>query len=452
MKPFRQFTTESIIDIPRKHYSKTIFDKFNTDEPVLKSSVIKFIEYGMREFESVAPIKTHYLIGSMLTKQYRKDADLDINLWFDVPAKDRSVATVKLRRMVAKMNGREIPGTEHPVNYYVITDKATFNQANEMADNVYDITSNKFIKRSPEKGFDVTDYMSDFKKRVEKIDILKGELHRDLVDFEELKELDQDDIDNLQGEVKKKLAELEKDMKVLINIGHDVWNERQGEFKKDVSPERIRKYGARNRLPKNVIYKMLEKYYYVKLTHDLEDILGDDKKLSDAEAMKMMKNKGHESSKPITDSYEFKDSPVHGLGVFATRDIKEGEQISLYYLNLFEDIPSYQRTDFCRFSNHSHINENVALVENDDNFYAHAINNISEGEELFIDYFCVLENIMSKIGNGGQIIDEVLRWTKGYEHIEIEEDNSSWSTLLNLFIEQGDCPKLIRWSSRISKT
>ncbi len=184
-----------------------------------------------------------------------------------------------------------------------------------LADNVYDITSNKFIKRSPEKGFDVTDYMSDFKKRVEKIDILKGELHRDLVDFEELKELDQDDINNLQGEVKKKLAELEKDMKVLINIGHDVWNERQGEFKKDVSPERNHKYGARNRLPKNVIYKMLEKYYYVKLTHDLEDILGDDKKLSDAEAMKMMKNKGHESSKPITDSYEFKDSPVHGLGL-----------------------------------------------------------------------------------------------------------------------------------------
>ena len=289
MKSFKQHIKESIIDIPRKHYSKTIFDKFNTDEPVLKSSVIKCIEYGMKEFESVAPIKAHYLIGSMLTKQYRKDADLDINIWFDVPSKDRTTATVKLRTLVKKLNGKEIPGTKHPVNYYAILDKATFDQANEMADNVYDITSNKFIKKSPEQGFDVTDYMSDFKNRVEKIDILKGELNRDLVDFEELKELDQDDIDNLSGAVKKKLVELEKDMKVLINIGHDVWNERQGEFKKDVSPERIRKYGARNRLPKNVIYKMLEKYYYVKLMHDLEDILGDDKKLSDAEAMKMMK-------------------------------------------------------------------------------------------------------------------------------------------------------------------
>ena len=159
-----------------------------------------------------------------------------------------------------------------------------------------------------------------------------------------------------------------------------------------------------------------------------------------------MKEKGYKSRKPVNDSYEFKDSPIHGLGCFATEDIKAGEEISLYYLNLLEDVPSYQRTDFCRWTNHSHINENISLIENNGNFTAHALKEIKEGDELFIDYFYVLETIINKIGNNGQVIDEVMRWTDGYEHIEIEEDNGDWGTLLNFFIEQGDCPDFIHES------
>ena len=290
MKSFIQYLRESIIDIPRKHYSKTIFDKFNTNDPVLKPSVVSFIENGMKVFEKFAPIKKHCLIGSMLTKQYRKDADLDVNLFFDMPPKNREAITTEMRRLVSKVNGKTIPGTAHPVNYYVITDKQTYDRANEMADNVYDIANASFIKRSPEQEFSVDEYMNHFKQKVEKMDILKGELDRDMVDYKELDELDKDDIDNLNGMVKKKLAELERDMKVLISMGHGIWKERQGEFKREMTPKEIVKFGTHNGLPKNVIYKMLEKYHYVKLWHDLEDILGDDEKLSGAEADKLLKD------------------------------------------------------------------------------------------------------------------------------------------------------------------
>jgi len=290
MKSFIQYLRESIIDIPRKHYSKTIFDKFNTSDPVLKPSVVSFIENGMKVFEKFAPIKKHCLIGSMLTKQYRKDADLDVNLFFDMPPKNREAITTEMRRLVSKVNGKTIPGTAHPVNYYVITDKQTYDRANEMADNVYDIANASFIKRSPEQEFSVDEYMNHFKQKVEKMDILKGELDRDMVDYKELDELDKDDIDNLNGMVKKKLAELERDMKVLISMGHGIWKERQGEFKREMTPKEIVKFGTHNGLPKNVIYKMLEKYHYVKLWHDLEDILGDDEKLSGAEADKLLKD------------------------------------------------------------------------------------------------------------------------------------------------------------------
>jgi len=157
-----------------------------------------------------------------------------------------------------------------------------------------------------------------------------------------------------------------------------------------------------------------------------------------------MKEKGYKSRKPVTDSYEFKDSSTHGLGSFATRDIKEGEEISLYYLNLFEDIPSYQRTDFCRLTNHSHINENVSLLKNDENFYAHATKNIKEGEELFIDYFSVFENILPELGENGKVINEVLLWTEGYGNLNFgEEPFIDLRYELKYFVEQGDCPNFV---------
>ena len=41
------------------------------------------------------------------------------------------------------------------------------------------------------------------------------------------------------------------------------------------TPEEIKAFGRKNALPKNVIYKMLEKYHYLRLYHQLKDILED---------------------------------------------------------------------------------------------------------------------------------------------------------------------------------
>ena len=51
-----------------------------------------------------------------------------------------------------------------------------------------------------------------------------------------------------------------------------------------MSPEEIRKYGIKNRLPKAVIYKMLEKYHYITFYKYCKKILEDgvtDKEIDD---------------------------------------------------------------------------------------------------------------------------------------------------------------------------
>ena len=64
-----------------------------------------------------------------------------------------------------------------------------------------------------------------------------------------------------------------------------------------MSPEEIRKFGIKNRLPKNVIYKMLEKYHYIKFYKYCKKILDDgvvsDKEIDDLEINEQEENLLH---------------------------------------------------------------------------------------------------------------------------------------------------------------
>ena len=284
----KQELLESIIDLPRKDYSRTVFDNYNTEKPILKPMVKKMIEDQIRDFNRVAPVIKYRLIGSILTKRYRKDADLDINVLFDVADEDKEAMSEKLREIVREVNGKNIPGTVHPINYFVIVDRSVYDKANKMADDVFDIVHDRFEKRTQSKPFDIEDYMKEFRARVEKIDIAKGEFKRDLVDYKELVELDDDDIENLRDRIEGKVKELEDDINTLIDMKDNALDKRKSGFEGEMTPENIKKYGVRNRLPNNVVYKMLEKYYYFEFINKLKEIIGDDRKLSDKEADSLM--------------------------------------------------------------------------------------------------------------------------------------------------------------------
>ena len=287
MKTFRTFR-ESIIDIPRSTYAPGVFDEADTKNPKIKSSVKAMIDKQVEDFEKEYPVIKIGLIGSILTKRYRNDADLDINVLFDVPKDKQEEERLRLSKQFLSsknpdnIQGKLIPGTKHPVNYYLITDQETYDDQNKKADAVFDITNNKFIKRPDDFTFDMNVYLKDFERKVQEIDVIKGELKRDIIDYDELSELKPDDIQGLQDKVNGKLKEIEKDLQDIINIGDTVDVERRAAFDTDMTPDQIRTYGIKNRLPKNVIYKMLEKYHYLTFFKRCKKIL-DDGKVSDAE-------------------------------------------------------------------------------------------------------------------------------------------------------------------------
>ena len=279
---------ESIIDIPRRTYAPGVFNNSESEDPTLKPSVKKMIYDQIEDFEKEYPVLKVSLIGSILTHRYRNDADLDINVLFDVPEEKQEAERERLSKkfLSAKnpdnIQGKLIPGTKHPINYYIITDKETYDSQNKKADAVYDIEGNKFIKRPEDFEFNVDDYIDQFNKKVQELDVIKGELKRDLIDYAELKELKPNDILNLQDKIKDKLEEIEDSIEQITKIGDGVDADRRAAFDRDMSPDEIQKFGIKNRLPKNVIYKMLEKYHYVLFYKKCKKIL-DDGKVTDDE-------------------------------------------------------------------------------------------------------------------------------------------------------------------------
>ena len=280
---------ESIVDEPRKTYAKNVFDRANTENPRLKKGVRDAILRGISKFEDIAPVVRYRLIGGILTKQYNEDSDMDVNVLFDVPEGSRKDVHEKLRARAAKLNGKSAPGTNHPINYYVLVSDEEYDLANQMADNVYDLEKDEFEKKATIRPIDLDDYMSEFNSKVSKIDILTGELRRDVIDYAGLKRLNRKEVSNLGSKVKSKLDEIENDIQALISSHKEIRSERMGAFMQKLSPEKLRKYGSQNALPKNVIYKLMEKYYYLQFFVQLEKIIGKDNKLSPAEAQKVVK-------------------------------------------------------------------------------------------------------------------------------------------------------------------
>ena len=76
---------EAVIDIPRQTYAPGVFDDADTKNPKLKPEIIGMIMKQFTEFKEEYPVIKYSLIGSILTKRYRNDADLDINVLFDIP-------------------------------------------------------------------------------------------------------------------------------------------------------------------------------------------------------------------------------------------------------------------------------------------------------------------------------------------------------------------------------
>ena len=68
------------------------------------------------------------------------------------------------------------------------------------------------------------------------------ELVRDIIDYKELRDLSNDDVDNSQSMIRNKLDEIEDSIQSIIDTVYQVLSDRQDAFQSDMSPDEIREF------------------------------------------------------------------------------------------------------------------------------------------------------------------------------------------------------------------
>ena len=263
------YLSESVLDIPRDGLDPDVFQFPEQGAPIINARIKQQILDGVSQIHLILPVQDYFVIGSILTTNYNEHSDIDVTCEVDV-----AVGPIGLENIVALLkviNGKLGIGTRHPINFFIV--QGEFDQAKTEA--IYDIANDRWIKEAENTSFNVRRFMSKFRTKLNGIDIATAELRRDLIDYEELKDLDKTDIGNIEFEVKKALTNIEVDVANIVKMYDNAKILRTKAFEKSMTPMEIRKFGKKNNLPDNIIYKLMERYFYKDLVLKLKPLLDD---------------------------------------------------------------------------------------------------------------------------------------------------------------------------------
>ncbi|MDR0675436.1 MAG: hypothetical protein LBF97_00140 [Elusimicrobiota bacterium] len=161
-------------------------------------------------------VKSMHLIGSSAGAHYLNTSDMDVSIETSIP-----IETIK---KIWKLlpNGNKLPGTEHPINYYLTPDQKDIKETTA----AYNILDDKWAKEEKDDEVFPIDYayevarffISGFNARINEYEIDSKEL-------EYLKEIKPKDIGKNEEEINilinQKQREILSDLDS-INIGHQI--------------------------------------------------------------------------------------------------------------------------------------------------------------------------------------------------------------------------------------
>lgn len=268
---FKNYIQESVIDIPRNTLDPTVFSFPENELPILQTAIKEQIVRDINRLNNVFPIKKFYIIGSILTKRYTDKSDIDINVEIESMGDDKDmISTDTILKTLKDFNGKLATGTTYPINYYI----TRYEYDLDKTDAAYDVMTDKWLKiPENEDDHDLTEYMEQFQEAVSKMDILTGELRRNILDIDYYKKIPTNKVEKLKSLIESKLKDIEDDIVNLSNSKKELSDLRKFAFTKDIPFKEIRKYISRNWLPENVVYKLFSKYQYNNFVKRLEDFL-----------------------------------------------------------------------------------------------------------------------------------------------------------------------------------
>lgn len=283
---------ESSIDYPREDLDISIWDK-DGDTYILKSETKDKILNVLKQYpdkDLVALADKIRVVGSITGNQYIDDSDIDVHV---VPKDIEGYSEQDVDRIKTWFRDN-ILGVDgyidaHPIEVYL-----QLNPAQDLLSvGAYDILEGVWEKGptivpldfDPYENF--LDIFNNIRELVDDADKYFGELRRDIIDYETIKDavtrLPESAKEKLLTGLKNKLDELEEDIDNLY-IERGKWVKFRREASKPQTPEQALKDVklAKEWEDANAVFKFINRYNYIRVIDELENFLADDK-ISDDE-------------------------------------------------------------------------------------------------------------------------------------------------------------------------
>jgi hypothetical protein len=292
----------SILDYQKQELCPEIWDANQKLKPGVKSFIYKsiegfFVDLNIREYSNF--IIDAFIASSLASYFYREDTDLDVKIVIDIEAlkkynegyTDYSYEEI-LDDYVHR--GREsrwltatIPGTTHPLDVYFYPQTEILADHLERFDGLYNVEDDEWIKKPTKFGKSISpsyvlNYAKDrAKKYLEKITGDIDQAKRDTIDFlllkDYMKDLNKDDIKRLKVDFENSLEKVNDSIEDLMDDTEIIKNLRDKAFMKSNLEEDLEKLmGSINYSDGNLIFKVMQRYGYMKILVEIYKLIGDD--------------------------------------------------------------------------------------------------------------------------------------------------------------------------------
>lgn len=180
----------------------------------------------------------------------------------------------------------EIKGfiADHPVEIYIQLDP----KQDLMSDGCYNLLEDewlvdpKIVPMDYDPYEDFSHIADDIRDAVESADVLLGELKRDVIDYDVIKQamerMSGEDKEKLIQKLQDKLNEIEDDIETLYGKRKE-WVDARRKASKPTTPEQaLKDVGlAKKWRDTNAQFKFVNRYRYLKTIRDLQELLADEK-------------------------------------------------------------------------------------------------------------------------------------------------------------------------------
>ena len=288
----REPVSESSIDFPQEDLDVSIWDKDDQGRYTLRTVVRQKIldilsKYPDRNLRDIA--KEIHIVGSLATNQYTDDADIDVHV---IPKDIELWSEDDVDKVIKWFNEHrdEFRGfiESHPIEVYVQLDP---NQ-DLMSDGCYDLSNDewligpKVVPMDTDPYSDFSHIADDIRDAVESADVLLGELKRDVIDYDVIKQamerMPGEDKEKLLLKLQDKLDEIEDDIETLYGKRKE-WVDARRKASKPATPEQALEDVelAKNWKDVNATFKFINRYHYLRTIKDLQELLADEEISSD---------------------------------------------------------------------------------------------------------------------------------------------------------------------------